>query len=360
MAEFSLGKECEIVPAVEMILKVVRKTSVSGHHQWPDQARCDYPGVAMWFFARDYRAYREGRVLDKPSLLQIFQSTDYLTYFKMHIEYAINMDLRPKRMPYQALVIGSVMPKRARAAFDVADLADDGAVADDEATPTKARKRKQKGKAPAQQAPPKAPPKAPKAPKSEPAPVPHAGAGAAAKGTWIQPEGGSAFPDPKFAARNDIDESLIVIIQAKLDQSNSIDKGACAYCLFYKNGCPKDKRVGLMGACGRAHMGPIDRKPAFCIAAAKTAGLEGPLYLNNKKFWTKSLSGHSPAERKESHRNLSTRKQAGTPVPSDILRSGGLPLASGAPLRKRSAVAVSMGTNLIFIIVLACLFNAAR
>ena len=69
VAEFSLGEECEIVPAVEMILKVVRKTPVSGHHQWPDQARCDYPGVAMWFFARDYRTYREGRVLDKPSLL---------------------------------------------------------------------------------------------------------------------------------------------------------------------------------------------------------------------------------------------------------------------------------------------------
>ena len=315
VAEFSLGEECEIVPAVEMILKVVRKTSVSGHHQWPDQARCDYPGVAMWFFARDYRAYREGRVLDKPSLLQIFQSTDYLTYFKMHIEYAINMDLRPKRMPYQALVIGSVMPKRTRAAFDVADLADDGAVADDEATPTKARKRKPKGKAPAQQAPPKAPPKAPKAPKSEPAPVPHAGAGAAAKGTWIQPEGGSAFPDPKFVARNDIDESLIVIIQAKLDQSNGIDKGACAWCLFAKNGCPKDKRVGLMGACGRAHMGPIDRKPAFCIAAAKTAGLEGPLYLNNKKFWTKSLTGHSPAEAKPKGKAGGAAK--GTPVPSE-------------------------------------------
>ena len=81
MAEFSLGEECEIVPAVEMILQVVRKTSVSGHHMWQDQPRCDYPGVAMWFFARDYRAYREGRVPNKPSLLQIFQSTNYLTYF---------------------------------------------------------------------------------------------------------------------------------------------------------------------------------------------------------------------------------------------------------------------------------------
>ena len=37
--------------------------------------------------------------------------------------------------------------------------------------------------------------------------------------------------------------------------------------------CPKDKRVGLIGACGRAHMGPIDRKPPFCIAACKTPGL---------------------------------------------------------------------------------------
>ena len=146
VAEFSLGEECEIVAAVEMILKVVRKTSVSGHHQWPDQARCDYPGVAMWFFARDYRAYREGRVLDKPSLLQIFQSTDYLTYFKMHVEYAINMDLRPKRMPYQALVIGSAVPKRKTTAFDVADLADDGAVADDESTPTKPPKKPKKPK----------------------------------------------------------------------------------------------------------------------------------------------------------------------------------------------------------------------
>ena len=62
VAEFSLGEACEIIPAVEMILKVVRKTSVPGHRQWPGHARCDYPGVAMWFFARDYRAYREGRL----------------------------------------------------------------------------------------------------------------------------------------------------------------------------------------------------------------------------------------------------------------------------------------------------------
>ena len=65
------------------------------------------------------------------------------------------------------------------------------------------------------------------------------------------------MPDNKFMVRNDFGESLLAIIQAKLDQSNGIDKGACAWCLFAPNGCPKDKRVGLIGACGCAHMGPI-------------------------------------------------------------------------------------------------------
>ena len=174
------------------------------------------------------------------------------------------------------------------------------------------KKPKKPKAAKAPQAPPKPPPKAPK---SEPRPVPHARSRSGRLRGPDSPEGGSGFPDTKFMARNDIDESLIVIIQAKLDQSNGIDKGACAYCLFYKDGCPKDKRVGLMGACGRAHMGPIDRKPAFCIAAAKTAGLEGPLYLNNKQFWTKSLTGHSPAEAKPKGKAGGAAK--GTPVPSE-------------------------------------------
>ena len=64
VAESQLGAECEIVPGVERILQFVRKSSLTGHVVWPDQARCDYPGVALWFFNRDYRAYREKR-LDK-------------------------------------------------------------------------------------------------------------------------------------------------------------------------------------------------------------------------------------------------------------------------------------------------------
>ena len=146
-------------------------------------------------------------------------------------------------------------------------------------------------------------------------------------------------------ARNDIDDSLLGIIQAKMDQSNGIDKGACAWCLFGPNGCPQDRRVGLQASCGRAHMGPIDRKPPFCIAACKTAGLEGPLYLNNKKFWTASLSGHSAAEAKPKAKPAGGTK--GTPVPSedddddddDIDRIRRRRLGSGASRERRSSIA---------------------
>ena len=249
--------------------------------------------------------------IEKPSLLQIFQSTDYLTYFKMHLEYAVNMHVRPKKMPYSALVIGTQTPKRSRPALDVADLADDGALADDEATPKKPPKAKKKPKAKAPQAPPKAP-------KPEPKPVPHVGgAGGALKGDGIArtPEGGSAFPDNKFMARNDIDDSLLVIIQAKLDQSNGIDKGACAWCLFGPNGCPKDKRVGLQGRAAARTWARRTASRRSASAACKTAGLEGPLYLNNKKFWTTSLSGHSAAEAKPKAKPAGAAK--GTPVPSE-------------------------------------------
>ena len=72
----------------------------------------------MCFFARDYRAYRERRLETKPSLLAIFQSTDYLIYFKMHLEYAVSLNVRPNKMPYSALVIGGQTPKRPRPALD--------------------------------------------------------------------------------------------------------------------------------------------------------------------------------------------------------------------------------------------------
>ena len=93
VAESQLGAECEIVPGVEKILQFVRKSSLTGHVQWPDQARCDYAGVALWFFNRDYRAFREKRLdvhdvpTAKPSLLTIItESSDFLAYLRMALE----------------------------------------------------------------------------------------------------------------------------------------------------------------------------------------------------------------------------------------------------------------------------------
>ena len=69
-------------------------------------------------------------------------------------------------------------------------------------------------------------------------------------------------------------------------------------------------------------MGPTDRKPQFCIAVCKTTDLQGPLYLNNNKFWTKALSGHPSSEAKPKAKPKAKPAAAGaaksgTPAPSD-------------------------------------------
>jgi len=64
-------------------------------------------------------------------------------------------------------------------------------------------------------------------------------------------------------------------------------------------------------------MGPTDRKPQFCIAVCKTTDLQGPLYLNNKKFWTKALSGHPSSEAKAKVKPAAGAAKSGTPAPSD-------------------------------------------
>ena len=151
VAESQLGAECEIVPGVEKILQFVRKSSLTGHVVWPDQARCDYPGVALWFFNRDYRAYREKRLdasgmpTAKPSLLAILtESTDFLSYLRMALEWGgyVGANARPKKQPYASLLLGSAPPKGNHLALGVDALEDD---VDAEAQPSKrAKERKRK------------------------------------------------------------------------------------------------------------------------------------------------------------------------------------------------------------------------
>ena len=144
VAESQLGAECEIVPGVERILQFVRKSSLTGHVVWPDQARCDYPGVALWFFNRDYRAYREkrldkaGNLTEKPSLLAILdESTDFLSYMRMALEWGGfgSAHCRPQKQPYASLLLGNAPPKGKRVALGV-DALEDGEV--DEAQPVEA------------------------------------------------------------------------------------------------------------------------------------------------------------------------------------------------------------------------------
>ena len=99
MADCLLGDACEILPGVERIILFVRKTALTGHHIWAPQSRCDYPGVAMWLFARDYRAYRERRSATKPSLLKILKSDDFAGYLRVAHEWGTQQAIRPTKMP---------------------------------------------------------------------------------------------------------------------------------------------------------------------------------------------------------------------------------------------------------------------
>ena len=308
VAESQLGAECEIVPGVERILQFVRKSSLTGHVVWPDQARCDYPGVALWFFNRDYRAYREKRLdkagnpTAKPSLLAILdESTDFLSYMRMALEWGGfgGAHCRPQKQPYASLLLGSAPPKGKRVSLGV-DALEDGV--DDEAQPSKrSTKRKQqkerkreaeRKKRPTDDRKPPADDRKP--PKRQPGPgdkpPPHsAGGDKSAPGQYGPRPQGSAWPNKKHLQSPD----AVKVLQSKMDHSSGLDKGACAACLLGTGaGCPTDNRVGCEGKCGRSHQGPGDRKVQYCKDVAKTCGFDSPVYFNNPKFWTSAPSGH--------------------------------------------------------------------
>ena len=306
VAESQLGAECEIVPGVEKILQFVRKSSLAGLVVWPDQARCDYPGVALWFFNRDYRAYREKRLdansapTAKPSLLAILtESTGFLSYLRMALEWGgfAGTNARPKKQPYASLLLGSAPPKGKRLALGVGALEDD---VDAEAQPSKKakeRKRKKerkreeelKKKRPADDRKPPAGDRKP--PKRQPGPgdkpPPHVGGGD--KSPMGPRPQGSAWPNKKHMQSPD----MVKVLQSKMDQSSGLDKGSCVACLLGTGvGCPADNRVGCEGKCGHSHQGPGDRRVQFCKGVVKTCGFDSPVYFNNPKFWTLAPSGH--------------------------------------------------------------------
>ena len=94
-----------------------------------------------------------------------------------------------------------------------------------------------------------------------------------------------------------------------MNVSRGLDKGCCAACLLGEDGCDLDDRVGVIGKCGWAHMGPLGQEPQFKLDVAATAGLKVPYSTRNFKFWQKTPSGHAPAEAK--------RKRSSSPAPDD-------------------------------------------
>ena len=270
-------------------MQFVRKSSLIGHVEWPDQARCDYAGVALWFFNRDYRAFREKRLdtndvsTAKPSLLAILtESANLLGYLRMALEWGGGSAVRPRKQPHISQLLGNAPPKGKRLALGVGALEDD-VDAGAEAQPSKRakeRKREQernreeeeKKKRAADDRKPLADDR--KSPKRQPGPgdkpPPHVGGGDKPP-LGPRPQG-SAWPNKKHIQTPD----MVKVPQTKMDQSTGLDKGACVACLLGGGvGGPVDNRVGCEGRCDHSHQGPGDHKVQFCAFGGQLSQLAG-------------------------------------------------------------------------------------
>ena len=314
VATSQLGAECEIGPAVELIVKTVRQIARSAHVPWSDQERADYPAVALYFFTRDYRMWREGWPgYGKPSLLRILECKDFRDYQAHSFDYANKLSMRPDKLPYSAMVLGSKPTKRKTAPLTAAallEMADGGDGDEDAETPKRQRgeKKKKKKKKPKAGDPPTKPNTGDKGgaagrrKSGDGGGVGGAGGGPPTpKGQqpkeqkqWTRIEGaGSAWPSMEHRLTDD----QCAIAQSKVDISNDIDKGVCVYCFLGELGCKADKRVGVIGrGCNRAHSAPKGNEGAFCRALAKTCGLQAttPLYFKNKAVWVSGPSSQKP------------------------------------------------------------------
>ena len=242
VAESQLGAECEIVPGVEKIIQFVRKSSLTRHVDWPDQARCDYASVTLWFFNRDYRAFHEKRLdandvpAPKPSLLAIItEPANFMGYLRMALEWGDGMAARPQKQPYLSLLLSNAPPKGKRLALGVSAFEDD-AGADAETPPSKRakerkrqkeRKREEEKKQKRQADERKPPADDRKPPKRQPGPgdkpAPHVGGGDKFGGQQGPRPQGSAWPNKKHIQA----PGMVKVLQTKKDQSAGLDKGLC-------------------------------------------------------------------------------------------------------------------------------------
>ena len=312
VATSQLGAECEIGPAVELIVKTVRQIARSAHVPWSDQERADFPAVALYFFTRDYRMWREGWPgYEKPSLMRILECKDFRDYQAHSFDYANKLSMRPNKLPYNAMVLGSAPVKRKAAPLTASvllEMADGGDGDEASESPKRQRGDKKKKKKPKTGDPPTKPNIGDKGGAAGRRKGGDGGGGGSGGGglpppkvspskeqkQWKRIEGaGSAWPSMEHRLTDD----QCSIAQSKVDVSNDIDKGVCVYCFLGDLGCKADKRVGVIGrGCDRAHSAPKGSEGAFCRALAKTCGLQAttPLYFKNKAVWVSGPSSQKP------------------------------------------------------------------
>ena len=259
-------------------MRTIRKESRKGDDPWSDQQRADYGAVALFYFTRDYRRWREKWPgAERPSVLRVSTGMEFAKYMVRAFDYANKPEMRPDVEPYNRMRLGMAPAKRKFKKITATQLFADEPGDDDDSTQAalplsrraKQREREKKKKK--------------KAAGDKPSPATGGGAagdarkrhgdkdatggggggpggggspggGDKSKGDkpppklpeWVNVEGGgSAWPDMNHRLDND----QCAVLQAKLDVSDGIDKGSCACFFFGKAGCAKDKRAGVVGKC---------------------------------------------------------------------------------------------------------------
>ena len=319
VAESQLGKECDVVAGVEKVVKTIRQDSRKGDDPWCDQQRADYGAVALFYFTRDYRRWREKWPgAERPSLLRVLTGMEFAKYMVRAFDYANKPEMRPDVEPYNRMRLGMAPVKRKFEKITATQLFADESDGDDDSTQAapliskRAKKREEAKKKKKKAADGKPPPTtgggaAGDARKRRDDKDAGGGGGGAPGGgappgggdkrkpppkqlEWVNVEGGgSAWPDMNHRLNNE----QCAVLQAKLDVSDGIDKGSCACFYFGETGCAKDKRAGVVGKCGWSHGAPADRKEAFTQALCKTANMAPPMRLKNQRVWNDTPSGHN-------------------------------------------------------------------
>ena len=113
VAESQLGKECDVVAGVEKVVKTIRQDSRKGDDPWCDQQRADYGAVALFYFTRDYRRWREKWPgAERPSLLRVLTGIEFAKYMVRAFDYANKPEMRPDVEPYNRMRLGMAPVKR--------------------------------------------------------------------------------------------------------------------------------------------------------------------------------------------------------------------------------------------------------